>query len=497
MQNNKANESTPFVSVLCQAFNHSKFIEQCLNGILMQETNFSFEVLIHDDASTDNTADIIRKFEVRFPGIVKPIYQTVNQFSQNKKVFSRIQLPRANGKYVAICEGDDYWTDPGKLQKQVDFLEANEDFAISHHNLNVIYDESTKESHFSNPPDQKEVTTIEDLANGNYIFTASCVFRNRLFDEFPDWFSKCSVGDYPFHMLNAQYGKIKYFPEVMAVYRVHKGGVWENKSEVYRYSKWVEMIDQMKGYFDHVINKKLIESQNQNAERLMLHFKDQPDKCTYYAQKLLENDPLYALNLKIENLLFAQNLVAIKEELIRKSIELNQCLDSLGLLYEKQKQCNEDLNWANADRDKALNKLSEIQNSPEYRLLKANCFQRFIFCSVRLVNGLKQKLYINKNSRHIRQSLLFDEKYYVETNPDVKDSGFPAIKHYLLHGGFEGRNPSMKFDSRFYLEQHQDVRDNGINPLLHYVLYGMQEGRCVLPDQIFFDDLKKKLNTGT
>jgi glycosyltransferase involved in cell wall biosynthesis len=481
MQNYHANKPIPFVSVLCQAFNHSKFIEQCLSGILMQKTDFLVEVLVHDDASTDNTADIIREFEVRFPGVVKPIYQAVNQFSQNKKVFSRIQLPRANGKYVAICEGDDYWTDPFKLQKQVDFLEAHEDFAICHHNLNVIYDESTKESHFANSPDQKEVTTIEDLAYGNYIYTASCVFRNRLFDEFPDWFSKCTIADYPFHMLNARYGKIKYFPEVMAVYNVHKGGVWENKSEVYRCSKCVELIDHMKGHFDPVVNKKLIESQNRNSERLMFHFKDQPDKCKYYTQKILENDPLYALNLKIDNLLFAQKLAVINEELILKSTELNQSLDSLAQLNENHKRCKEELYRANSDRDNAMNTLREMQNSPVYRLMQAPRFRRFIICPLRLVIGLKRKFTIKKDSKLIAQSLLFDEKYYLAANPDVKDSGMPAVQHYLLHGGFEGRDPSVKFDSRFYLEQHKDVRENGINPLLHYILFGKKEGRIISP----------------
>ena len=106
-------------------YNHAKFIRKCLDSILMQKTNFSFEVLIHDDASTDGTADIIREYEAKYPDIIKPIYQTENQWQKNIGISKNFQHPRIHGKYVALCEGDDYWTDENKLQKQVDFLEKH------------------------------------------------------------------------------------------------------------------------------------------------------------------------------------------------------------------------------------------------------------------------------------------------------------------------------------------------------------------------------------
>ena len=118
--------TTPLVSICCITYNHAPYIRQCLDGFVMQKTNFTFEVLVHDDASTDDTADIIREYEARYPGIIKPIYQTENQYSQGVNVNRTYNYPRAHGKYIALCEGDDYWTDPLKLQKQVDFLEANE-----------------------------------------------------------------------------------------------------------------------------------------------------------------------------------------------------------------------------------------------------------------------------------------------------------------------------------------------------------------------------------
>ena len=111
------------VSICCITYNHEKYIRDAIEGFLMQKTDFPFEVLIHDDASTDGTADIIREYETKYPDIIKPIYQTENQYSKGIKISATYNYPRAKGKYIALCEGDDYWIDPYKLQKQVDFLE--------------------------------------------------------------------------------------------------------------------------------------------------------------------------------------------------------------------------------------------------------------------------------------------------------------------------------------------------------------------------------------
>ena len=114
----------PVVSVCVITYNHEKYIRQCLDGILMQEVTFPYEILIHDDASPDNTAEIIREYEAKYPEIIKPIYQTANQYSQEIDV-GKYNFERAVGKYIALCEGDDYWTDPKKLQMREDFLGNN------------------------------------------------------------------------------------------------------------------------------------------------------------------------------------------------------------------------------------------------------------------------------------------------------------------------------------------------------------------------------------
>ena len=171
-------EKTPLVSVLTLAYNQAPYIRECLDGILMQKTNFAFELLIHDDASTDGTADIIREYEAKYPDIVKPIYQTENQYSKGVKISSTYQFSRAKGKYIAMCEGDDYWTDPLKLQKQVDFMEANPEYSLCFHNAKVIYQDEDKESHiFANIEDREY--SASEIYETWYIQTATTLFKKE------------------------------------------------------------------------------------------------------------------------------------------------------------------------------------------------------------------------------------------------------------------------------------------------------------------------------
>jgi len=236
------------VSVCCITYNHAPFIRQCLDGFMMQQTSFDFEVLIHDDASTDGTSDIIREYERKYPDIIKPIYQTENQYSKGRNILAIHQFPRAQGKYIAMCEGDDYWTDPYKLQKQVDFLEANPDFAICFHPVKIKKEDENilMDDHIT--PDVPDITNIYRLAEGNYIHTPSVVFRNNqhVIDEFS---SKEYNFDYTLHMLNAIYGKIKKLPNEMAVYRIHRDGIWSSKSKADRYSSWMNVLRELISFF--------------------------------------------------------------------------------------------------------------------------------------------------------------------------------------------------------------------------------------------------------
>ena len=168
------------VSICCVTYNHENFIRQCLDGFVIQKTNFVFEILVHEDASTDKTALILKQYETNYPQLFRCVYQSVNQFAiQNTLV--NILFPMAKGKYIAICEGDDYWTDPYKLQKQVDFLEANPEFSICTHNV-IVSERGKKDGKILQQTewlgkDHRQVSTIKDLLMyGSGGATCSIVF---------------------------------------------------------------------------------------------------------------------------------------------------------------------------------------------------------------------------------------------------------------------------------------------------------------------------------
>lgn len=214
------------VSVVCQTYNHEKYIAECLESLVTQKVNFRYEILVHDDASTDKTADIIREFEKKHPALIKTIYQRVNQWSLGNKVFSGIQLPRCTGKYIAICEGDDYWTDPFKLQRQVDLLEEHIEYSMCFHNVIEHWANGQKEDRsFSNIVD-REYSGLEIYKNW-IVPTASVVFRKCILEsEYSDCFQNPHFiyGDIVLFLLAASCGKIVGMKEVMAVYRRHEGG---------------------------------------------------------------------------------------------------------------------------------------------------------------------------------------------------------------------------------------------------------------------------------
>lgn len=217
------------VSVVCITYNHAGFIRQALDGFVMQKTDFDFEVIVHDDASTDGTADIIREYADKYPDIIKPILQTENQWSRNASIFHDFLWPNIRGKYVAYCEGDDYWTDENKLQKQVDFLDATPDCAVCFHPVIRKWEDNSR-------PDEiipsckdrfnKTCLDINHLRKRNFMATCSVMYRWCLAgceERFP---RGILPGDWYLHMLHAQTGNICMLPDVMGVYRKHAGGIW-------------------------------------------------------------------------------------------------------------------------------------------------------------------------------------------------------------------------------------------------------------------------------
>ncbi len=228
------------VSVICNAYNHEPFIKDALDGFVMQKTNFKFEILVHDDASTDKTADIIREYEKKYPEIIKPIYETENQYSKGN--LGKIQYGRAKGKYIAFCEGDDYWTDENKLQLQFDALEAHPEIDMCAHEA-VRVKEFTKEV-IGNiaPADCNTVLAPEQVivGGGSYFATASLFFRAEVVKSEMK-FRSFSPIDYTLQIQGSLRGGVYYIARNMSAYRSRLSGSWTAvtlKSNVARINFW-------------------------------------------------------------------------------------------------------------------------------------------------------------------------------------------------------------------------------------------------------------------
>ena len=209
----------PLVSISCLTYNHSEYIEQCLDSLLMQKTKKPFEILIHDDCSTDGTTEIIRKYESNFPLIIKPYYEIENQYSIGNKFGSKEwNFPRAKGKYIAICEGDDFWTDEKKLQKQIDFLENNLNYTITCHNAILISNNENKG--LFNKIELPEELMADDLILNWSIPTASMLFRKEVCDIIPT-IDGLIQSDILMYLSAISIGRCHYDNKIMSAYRVN------------------------------------------------------------------------------------------------------------------------------------------------------------------------------------------------------------------------------------------------------------------------------------
>lgn len=220
------------VSVICNAYNHEKYIRDALDSFLMQKTNFGFEILIHDDASTDGTTNIIREYEEKYPDIIKPIYQENNQYSKGISIGYEFQYPRAKGKYIAICEGDDYWTSPDKLQKQYDILETHPQIDMCAHKT-VCVDANTKKFiSYTAPENQDCIIPVERVINAHglrVVETSSLFYRISIARSVPEYV-KVMTMDTTLRIKGALRGGIYYIDECMSAYRWLSDGSWTLKT---------------------------------------------------------------------------------------------------------------------------------------------------------------------------------------------------------------------------------------------------------------------------
>lgn len=223
--------TVPFVAVKVITYNHEQFLTACLEGALMQETTFPVKIFIHDDASTDQTIAILRTYEQRYPHLIQVYYQPENTYASKDKFKKRAPFNNLiQGKYIALCEGDDYWTDPLKLEKQVGFLERNPDFSFSFHQVDLLTNGIITPEIMPHAPeivDTKEVILIKSEFAKTQIRTCSVLFRNT-FNQPPEWTQKSMHQDFVLFLHLATLGKGYYIKESMAVYRIHPQGVFSS-----------------------------------------------------------------------------------------------------------------------------------------------------------------------------------------------------------------------------------------------------------------------------
>lgn len=286
-------EKEIIVSISCITYNHANYIKQCLDGFLMQKCDFGFEILIHDDASNDGTSDIIREYQSKYPDIIKPIIQEENQHSKGVRfIGTKFNASRAQGKYLALCEGDDYWTDSYKLQKQVEFLETHPDYCFvagGYISKNMTTgDEKTivKKLPAETEKFQSGFDITLDRQLDNWLTkTLTVMYRNNVSIDYIDKYKYAKDVHLYYHLLKN--GKGYYFSEVLGIYRVHEGGVFSLKSKESRLTTAYKLAEELYHIHRDRYSRKLYGQSIRNIIKAQLYKRNSDFRRTPLFLKLL------------------------------------------------------------------------------------------------------------------------------------------------------------------------------------------------------------------
>lgn len=284
----------PILTVCVITYNHSQYIRECLDTILMQQVDFTWQIVVADDNSTDGTREILQEYKAKYPDLIHLILQKKN-VGPEQNWFDLLAHPRS--KYMLYSEGDDYFTDSTKLQKQVDFLEANPGYALCFHPVEVTFEQKGQKDYVYPKSTEDKDFTLGELLNQNYIQTNSAMFRRQDYSKIP---RGIIPGDWYLHLMHARIGRIGFLPDVMSVYRRHVGGAWWGAvdKEGAFWDKYA--VGHLKLYqaifrlfpekeYDAIINKSLARTMNifidlrdSNPEILRIIIADFPDLLTKY-----------------------------------------------------------------------------------------------------------------------------------------------------------------------------------------------------------------------
>ena len=233
-------DNNVIVTIRCLVYNHKPYLRQCLEGFVMQKTNFRFEAIVHDDASIDGSAAIIKEYAEKYPSIIKPIFEIENQYSKHDGSLRRIMNEHTRGKYVAMCEGDDYWIDPLKLQKQVDFLENHPDYGMCYTNFNLYRQEQRKMVYgvYESLPGlyPKEFSLEDFIYSQGFTCPASWLYRRELSDSYKPEIRTLD-GTFLLFAHFLYVSKVHYINDITTVYRYHDKGVSHLKDYSSQYAR--------------------------------------------------------------------------------------------------------------------------------------------------------------------------------------------------------------------------------------------------------------------
>lgn len=264
------------VSIVCNTYNHERYIAQTLDSFLSQKVNFPIEILIHDDASTDNTPQIIKQYYNSHKEIIKPLFQKINQNSKYS-ITVKFQFPRIKGKYIALCEGDDYWTDSTKLQLQYDFMEKFQQCSLICHNAIKIREDGTYLGKYSstNSPFKMLLSTKDVISNLNLFPTASMFFRKCFVDNNISFLQNNIFYDYVLKILLSTEGEVCLLPDYMSAYRVNAKGSWtssvrnDNRKYLEHLNKSVTVLENINKYKEFKYNDDI---NNEILKRRLLYY---------------------------------------------------------------------------------------------------------------------------------------------------------------------------------------------------------------------------------
>lgn len=351
----------PKVSILCLTYNHEKFIKKALDSFLEQKTNFNFEVLIHDDASTDKTIEILKQYQKKYPKIIKPIFEKENQYSKGFRGFtSKILLPLAKGKYIALCEGDDYFINKNKLQLQADFLDNHPDYSLCFYPVKVFF-ENNEEKEYIFPNQNLKKFNLNKLLENNFIQTSSVMYRRQDYKKLPQ--TNILPGDWFLHLYHAKFGKIGFINKIMSVYRRHPNGLWWNSTKNRNQFLIEHGVEQLMFYLEVI---KLFNFDTKKTEPTIINIKN-------LLEEIIKTEKKYNLDILNKYIINNPKEICLYFRDYLKYSHKNSLNDKIKNKYKKLKIETVNLK---TEINRLKNDLNRIQISKTYKIWQKFCNTR-------------------------------------------------------------------------------------------------------------------------